>query len=65
MRILLAITEGPHAGKEFEFRDHATFIVGRSVKAHFRLPRGDPYFSRLHFLVEANPPRWNRIQHRD
>ena len=24
--------------------------------AHFRLPKEDPYFSRVHFMVEVNPP---------
>jgi serine/threonine-protein kinase len=31
--------------------------VGRSQRAHFRLPEKDEYFSRIHFLVEVNPPR--------
>jgi serine/threonine-protein kinase len=32
------------------------FIVGRSKRAHFQLPGTDRYFSRIHFLVEVNPP---------
>ncbi len=54
--VVIAVTEGPHRGKVFQFRDHDTFLVGRSKRAHFRLPAKDEFFSRLHFLVELNPP---------
>src|SRR5262249_39112390 len=30
--------------------------VGRSNRAHFRLPEKDEFFSRLHFLIEVSPP---------
>ncbi len=56
MRITLTITAGPHAGRSFSFEDHQNFIVGRSKKAQFRLPKDDVYFSRNHFLIEVNPP---------
>lgn len=56
MPITLTATEGPNRGLTFTFDDHNTFVVGRSPQAHFRLPEDDPYFSRLHFLVEVNPP---------
>src|SRR5437868_152641 len=56
LRITLAVTEGPHLGSVFSFDRHDTFIVGRSSRAHFRLASKDEYFSRLHFLVEVNPP---------
>src|SRR5436190_20186616 len=56
MRITLTVTAGPHQGKVFSFEGHDTFIVGRSPRARFRLPRDDKYFSRYHFMVEANPP---------
>jgi serine/threonine-protein kinase len=55
MTILLTVTAGPHAGRTFRFDRHDTFLVGRAPEAHFSLP-DDPYFSRMHFLVEANPP---------
>jgi serine/threonine-protein kinase len=32
------------------------FLVGRSRRAHFQLPEKDEYFSRIHFMVEVNPP---------
>ncbi len=56
MRITLTVTEGPHQGQVFVFDGHDTFLVGRSKRAHFRLPSKDRYFSRIHFLVELNPP---------
>lgn len=56
-RVRLEVVAGPHQGETFTFNEHDTFLVGRSKKAHFRLPERDEYFSRLHFLVEVNPPR--------
>src|SRR5436305_14166042 len=57
MRIILTVTDGPHKGQSYSFSGHDTFLVGRSKRAHFRLPQKDKYFSRVHFLVEVNPPR--------
>jgi serine/threonine-protein kinase len=57
MRITLTVTDGPHTGQVFTFSGHDTFLVGRSRRAHFRLPQKDKYFSRVHFLIEINPPR--------
>jgi eukaryotic-like serine/threonine-protein kinase len=54
--INLLVTRGPHAQREFEFKEHDSFIVGRSPKAQFRLPLKDKSLSRIHFLVEVNPP---------
>jgi serine/threonine-protein kinase len=55
-RIRLNITAGPHKGQQFAFVGHDTFLVGRSPQAHFRLSSEDKYFSRVHFMVEVNPP---------
>jgi eukaryotic-like serine/threonine-protein kinase len=55
--IKLTVTAGPSKGREFVFEGHDTFLVGRSRRAHFRLTGEDRYFSRLHFLIEANLPR--------
>jgi len=57
MHVRLEITAGPHAGKEFSFDRHDTFLVGRTTDAHLQLSYDDPYFSRRHFFVEVNPPR--------
>ena len=56
MQIVLEVVEGPHRSKRFTFDGHDNFIVGRARCAHFRLPKKDPYFSRIHFMIEINPP---------
>ncbi|VTU02589.1 serine threonine protein kinase : Protein kinase domain with FHA domain OS=Singulisphaera acidiphila (strain ATCC BAA-1392 / DSM 18658 / VKM B-2454 / MOB10) GN=Sinac_0554 PE=3 SV=1: FHA: Pkinase [Gemmataceae bacterium] len=56
MIVEFVVTAGPHAGRTFRFEEHATFLVGRSSQAHFSLPDKDPHVSRLHLLVEVNPP---------
>jgi serine/threonine-protein kinase len=56
MRLTLTVTEGPRVGQSFTFEEHSTFLVGRSPQAHFRMPEDDRYFSRIHFLIEINPP---------
>jgi serine/threonine-protein kinase len=50
------VISGPHTGRVFSFDGHDVFIVGRSKRAHFQLRKDDMYFSRIHFLVEVNPP---------
>ena len=57
MHVTLTVTQGPHRGEVFEFHEHDTFIVGRSRDAQFRLPFKDKALSRVHFMVEVNPPR--------
>jgi serine/threonine-protein kinase len=57
MLVTLAVTSGPFAGRSFPFEGHDVFLVGRSPNAHCRFPEDDPYFSRVHFLLEVNPPR--------
>lgn len=56
MGVQLKVVGGPHEGKEFQFAEHDSFIVGRGRQAHFRLAHDDQYFSRSHFMVEVNPP---------
>ena len=56
MHVNLSVIGGPHTGRSFTFSEHKTFIVGRSPEAHFSLPESDQYFSRMHFMVEVNPP---------
>jgi eukaryotic-like serine/threonine-protein kinase len=57
VNVRLVVTAGPHAGREFVFDRHDTFLVGRVSDAHLQFSYDDPYFSRRHFLVEFNPPR--------
>jgi len=54
--VKLVVVDGPNTGLEFAFTEHSTFVVGRSPEAHFHLPKKDPYVSRLHFMLEVNPP---------
>ena len=56
MQVVLKVVKGPHEGRSFAFDGHDNFIVGRARCAHFRLPKEDPFFSRVHFMVEVNPP---------
>lgn len=56
MQVTLTVISGPHQGRAFSFEEHSSFIAGRSEKAQFRLPQKDEYFSRIHFLIELNPP---------
>src|SRR5947209_6546036 len=56
MQVTLTVIAGPHAGTEFHFDRHDTFLVGRSRHAHFQLPEKDRFFSRIHFMMEVNPP---------
>lgn len=58
MTVRLAVVSGPHRGRVFNFEGHDVFLAGRSTQAHFQLP--DKFFSRIHFLIEVNPP-WCRL----
>jgi serine/threonine-protein kinase len=55
-RLTLEVVAGAHKGRLYSFQEHDSFIVGRSAQAHFQLPKGDCHFSRIHFLIEFNPP---------
>ncbi len=61
MRVTLTVIAGPHAGATFDFDRHDTFLVGRSCHAHFQLPVKDRFFSRIHFMMEVNPPQCRLI----
>ena len=57
MAIKMTVVKGPHKGRELTFEYHDNFIVGRAKFARFRLSMKDGYISRVHFLVEVNPPQ--------
>src|SRR5881396_670566 len=61
VQVILTVIAGPHKGLEFTFDRHDTFLVGRSKHAHFQLPAKDKYFSRIHFMMEVNPPQCRLI----
>jgi len=59
MQITLSVIAGPYTGQTFAFDRPQRFLVGRSKKAHFRLQPDkdkDRCVSRVHFLIECNPP---------
>jgi serine/threonine protein kinase len=56
MKVTLTVIEGPHQGSSFDFIEHDAFLVGRSPETQFRLPLRDRTLSRVHFLIEVNPP---------
>ncbi len=59
MQVTLSVISGPYTGQAFTFDRPDRFLVGRSEPAHFRLlPETDKdrRVSRVHFLIEVNPP---------
>jgi eukaryotic-like serine/threonine-protein kinase len=56
MQITLTVTAGVHKGRVFTFGGHDTFLIGRSIKAHLQLPGNDRFCSRMHCMLEVNPP---------
>jgi serine/threonine-protein kinase len=56
MRLTLTVESGPNAGRVFTLTRHDTFLMGRSKHAHLQLPPTDRYCSRIHCMVEFNPP---------
>lgn len=56
MFVVLKVVTGPRQGEVFRLNRHENFVVGRSRQAHLRFAENDPYFSRMHFMVESNPP---------
>ena len=57
MHVNLTVKAGPHEGTVFEFKERANFVVGRSERANFRLTVKDNSISRIHFMIEVNPPQ--------
>lgn len=55
MKIVLRVTDGPRAGREFVAENHEAFVVGRSPLVSFPIPEDDA-LSRYHFLIEFHPP---------
>ena len=53
--LVLDVTHGPAAGRSFPLSGHATFSVGRQAGLQIHLPE-DLHLSRVHCLVEVNPP---------
>jgi eukaryotic-like serine/threonine-protein kinase len=56
LRVNLRVLAGPYKGRVFSFKQHDTFLIGRTNDAHLCLP-DDIFFSRHHCLLEIQPPR--------
>lgn len=53
--VKLSVLGGPAGPREFVFDKHDIIIFGRALHCHVSLPF-DPFLSKNHFLIEANPP---------
>lgn len=56
IEVVLEPTEGPGSRDPVRLDGMGVIVVGRSGSAHYRLPKDDKRHSRLHFVVEFNPP---------
>ncbi|MGE0709414.1 MAG: protein kinase [Planctomycetota bacterium] len=54
MKVVLRVTAGPMAGREFAFAEPDRFLFGRAADARCSLP-DDPFVSNHHFLVVVAP----------
>jgi serine/threonine-protein kinase len=61
MRISLTVQAGQYEGKRFEFEGHDNFVVGRSPRANLSLPDEGKHISRIHCMIELNPPHCRLI----
>jgi serine/threonine-protein kinase len=61
MRISLKVQAGPYEGQRFEFEGHDNFVVGRSPRANLSLPDEGKHISRIHCMIEMNPPQCRLI----
>jgi serine/threonine-protein kinase len=61
MRISLTVQAGQCEGKRFEFEGHDNFVVGRSPRANLSLPDEGKHISRIHCMIELNPPHCRLI----
>src|SRR4051794_18705174 len=55
MKIVLRVTSGPCEGREFTIDQGGTYVVGRSSRVTFPMPK-DLLLSREHFQIENSPP---------
>ncbi|MFM7151161.1 MAG: FHA domain-containing protein, partial [Gemmataceae bacterium] len=56
-RVEVRVADGPRKGEVFPFDHRDTFVVGRSSRAHFPGDGKDRHYSRMHCLIEVNPPQ--------
>ncbi|TBR20644.1 FHA domain-containing protein [bacterium] len=53
--VRLAVLGAPGGPKEIVFEKHDIVVFGRALHCHVSIPH-DPFLSKNHFLIEANPP---------
>lgn len=58
MHVPLTVTEGPHKVRVFKFGEHDNLVVGLAKDAQMKVSLEDKYFSRHHFVIEMNPPKY-------
>ncbi len=54
-RVRVSVTSGAAEPRELVFEKHDIVVFGRAPHCHYSVP-DDPFLSRNHFLIEANPP---------
>ncbi|MFA5140135.1 MAG: FHA domain-containing serine/threonine-protein kinase [Elusimicrobiota bacterium] len=54
-RIVLKVVKGLPQPKDFSYERHDLFVFGRSRECTCSIP-DDPYLSKVHFIIEFNPP---------
>ena len=55
--LTLEVLAGPHKGQSFQLIGHSSFYVGRGPAGVHLAMAGDQGMSKVHFLIEYNPPR--------
>jgi hypothetical protein len=57
-QVILAVTSGPSAGKQYSFAERTTALIGREDECHIRFPKDKDHqtISRHHCLLDINPP---------
>jgi len=57
MHLRLEPIEGARDIKTVTLTERGVLVVGRSSSTHLRLPKFETNYSRLHFVLEFNPPK--------
>jgi eukaryotic-like serine/threonine-protein kinase len=57
LQLSLEPIEGPKDIRSFTITGRGVITVGRSSSTHLKLPKNDTQYSRLHFVIEFNPPK--------
>jgi len=55
-KVTLKVIEGKFTGKEFTFKKHNSYIVGRAKDCNLKFPDKQRAISRHHCILDVNPP---------